>query len=153
MKSEDILKTLGYLTLVVISIYVLFGMLEIGGKGLASIGNKKIMEGLEDRQLDRISKKIQKKLDALDSLNEVFGDEDDNLDQVEDLPEYKDMIEIYKEILMREIRKNLKKAIVDEGKEDRKGMIESFQMLNVLNTIGGGSGVGDAASKVTGGFF
>lgn len=153
MKSEDILKTLGYLTLVVIAIYVLFGMLEIGGKGLASIGEKKIIEGLEDKQLDRISKKIQKKIDAMDSLSEVFGDEDDNLDQIEDLPEYKDMIEIYKEMLMRDIRKNLKRAIVDDGKEDKKGMIESFQMLNVLNTIGGGSGVGGAASKVSDGLF
>ena len=56
-------------------------------------------------------------------------------------------------MLMRDIRKNIKKAIVDDGKEDKKGMIESFQMLNVLNTIGGGSGVGDVASKATGGFF
>jgi hypothetical protein len=151
MKSEDILKTLGYLTLVVIAIYVLFGMLEIGGKGLASIGEKKIMEGLEDRELDRISKKLQKKIDSFDNLSERFGDEDDDLDQVEDLPEYKDMIELYKEMLMRDIRKGLKKAIVDEGKEDKKGMIESFQMLNVLNTIDGGSG--SAASKVTGGMF
>ena len=85
------------------------------GSGKSSLlksiyGEKKIIEGLEDKQLDRISKKIQKKIDALDGLSETFGDEDDDLDQIEDLPEYKDMIEIYKEMLIRDIRKNLKRA-------------------------------------------
>ena len=66
MKSEDIIKTLGYLTLVLIAIYILIGMLDIGGKGLLEIvKSNKLVEGLEDRQLDRIADKLQKQLDAM----------------------------------------------------------------------------------------
>ena len=101
MKSEDIVKTLGYLTLVLIAVYVLFGMLEIGGKGLASAMKNNIIEGMEDKQLDRLAEKLQKKLDIYDDLSERFADQDDNLDQIEDLPEYKDMLEIQKEAFKR----------------------------------------------------
>ena len=47
MSPERIVKTLGYLTLALIAVYVLFGMLEIGGKGLSQIvTSNKLIEGL-----------------------------------------------------------------------------------------------------------
>ena len=155
MKSEDIVKTLGYLTLALIAIYVLFGMLEIGGKGLAEIvTSNKLVEGLEDRQLDRIAEKLQKQLDNHDELSERYGDQDEDLEQVEDLPEFKDMIEIQKENIMREMRLNLKAMIID-GKDTKKSLIESSQLLSALDSVGGGGAggaIGGAAKKMKFGF-
>lgn len=153
MKSEDILKTLGYLTLVVIAIYVLFGMLEIGGKGLASIGNKSIMEGLEDRQLDRLADSLQKKLDAEDELSERYGDQDDELDQVEDLPEYKDMIEVMKDKQIRLIRQDMKKMVLSGGKGNKQNIIDNMLMIQAMELVSGGGGAAQAASKISGGLF
>ena len=152
MKSEDIVKTLGYLTLAVISVYVLFGMLEIGGKGLASAMKNNIIEGMEDKQLDRLAEKLQKKLDSHDDLSERFADQDDNLDQIEDLPEYKDMLEIQKESLMRLLRNDIRDTIIS-GADRKKRIIETYQMLQALEMVGGGGGAGGAAKKLSGGLF
>ena len=155
MKSEDIVKTLGYLTLALIAVYVLFGMLEIGGKGLAEIvTSNKLVEGLEDRQLDRIAEKLQKQLDNHDELSERYGDQDEELEQIEDLPEFKDMIEIQKENIMRQMRQNLKAMIID-GKDTSKSLIESSQLLSALDSVGGGGAggaIGGAAKKMKFGF-
>ena len=150
MKSEDIVKTLGYLTLAVISVYVLFGMLEIGGKGLASAMKNNIIEGMEDKQLDRLAEKLQKKIDIYDDLSERFADQNDNLDQIEDLPEYKDMLEIQKEAFMRTLRTDIKDTVID-GKDKSKRIIETTQMLQALEMVGGGAG--GAAKKLSGGLF
>mgnify|MGYP001255668734 CR=1 FL=1 len=152
MKSEDIVKTLGYLTLALIAIYVLFGMLEIGGKGLSEIvTSNKLVEGLEDRQLDRIADKLQKQLDNHDELSERYGDQDEELEQIEDLPEFKDMIEIQKENIMRQMRNDLKAMIVD-GKDKKASLIASSQFLSALESVGGGGAVGGAAKKMKLGF-
>ena len=151
MKSERIIKTLGYLTLALIAVYVLFGMLEIGGKGLSEIvTSNKLIEGLEDRQLDRLADKLQKQLDNHDELSERLGDQDEELDQIEDLPEFKDLIEIQREKIMRQMRKDLRDMLVD-GKDKRKSIIESNQLLSAIDSVGGGglSGI----EKKTGGIF
>tara|TARA_B110000046_G_C13010371_1_gene406382 strand:- start:418 stop:873 length:456 start_codon:yes stop_codon:yes gene_type:complete len=151
MSPERIVKTLGYLTLALIAVYVLFGMLEIGGKGLSQIvTTNKLIEGLEDKQLDRLADKLQKQLDNHDDLSERFGDQDEELDQIEDLPEYKDMVEIRKENLMRQIRKDLRDMIVD-GKDKRKSIVESSHLLAAMDLVGGG-GIG-GVSKKAGGMF
>ena len=154
MSPDRIVKTLGYLTLALIAVYVLFGMLEIGGKGLAEIvTSNKLVEGLEDRQLDRIADKLQKQLDNHDELSERYGDQDEELEQIEDLPEFKDMIEIQKENIMRQMRNDLKSMILD-GKDTKKSLIESSQLLSALDSVGGGAGgaIGGAAKKVKFGF-
>ena len=152
MKSENIVKTLGYLTLAVISVYVLFGMLEIGGKGLSQIvTSNKLIEGLEDKQLDRIADKLQTQLDNHDELSERYGDIDEELEQIEDLPEFKDMLEIKKESLMRTLRTDIKDTVID-GKDKSKRIIETTQMLQALEMVGGAA-IGGAAKKITGGLF
>ena len=153
MSPERIVKTLGYLTLALIAVYVLFGMLEIGGKGLSQIvTSNKLVEGLEDRQLDRLADKLQKQLDNYDDLSERYGDQDEELDQIEDLPEFKDLIEIQKEKIMRQMRKDLKDMVVD-GKDKRKSIVESSQLLSALDLVGGGGGAAAAAAKKVGGLF
>ena len=153
MSPDRIVKTLGYLTLALIAVYVLFGMLEIGGKGLAEIvTSNKLIEGLEDRQLDRIADKLQKQLDAHDELSERYGDQDEELEQIEDLPEFKDLIEIKKEMVMREMRKELKNMVVD-GRGSDDSLIKKSQLLSALDLIGGGGGaIGGAAKKMKLGF-
>lgn len=152
MKSERIVKTLGYLTLALIAVYVLFGMLEIGGKGLSQIvTSNKLIEGLEDKQLDRIADKLQTQLDNHDELSERYGDQDEELEQIEDLPEFKDMIEIQKENIMRKMRNDLKSMIID-GKDTKKSLIESNQLLSAMDLVGGGGGASGAAKKM-GGLF
>jgi HSP90 family molecular chaperone len=151
MSPERIVKTLGYLTLALIAVYVLFGMLEISGKGLSQIvTSNKLVEGLEDRQLDRLADKLQKQLDNYDELSERLGDQDEELDQIEDLPEFKDLIEIQKEKIMRQMRKDLRDMLVD-GKDKRKSIIESNQLLSAMDSVGGGDLSGVA--KKTGGLF
>lgn len=151
MSPDRIVKTLGYLTLALIAVYVLFGMLEIGGKGLSEIvTSNKLIEGLEDRQLDRIADKLQKQLDNHDELSERYGDQDEELEQIEDLPEFKDMIEIQKENIMRKMRNDLKSMIID-GKDTKKSLIESSQLLSAMDAVGGGA-IGGAAKKVKFGF-
>lgn len=152
MSPDRIVKTLGYLTLALIAVYVLFGMLEIGGKGLSEIvTSNKLIEGLEDRQLDRIADKLQKQLDNHDELSERYGDQDEELEQIEDLPEFKDMIEIQKENIMRKMRNDLKSMIID-GKDTKKSLIESNQLLSAMDLVGGGGGVSGSAKKL-GGLF
>ena len=153
MSPDRIVKTLGYLTLALIAVYVLFGMLEIGGKGLAEIvTSNKLVEGLEDRQLDRIADKLQKQLDNHDELSERYGDQDEELEQIEDLPEFKDLIEIKKEMIMREMRKELKNMVVD-GKGNDDSLIKKSQLLSALDSVGGGGGaIGGAAKKMKLGF-
>lgn len=152
MSPDRIVKTLGYLTLALIAVYVLFGMLEIGGKGLSEIvTSNKLIEGLEDRQLDRIADKLQKQLDNHDELSERYGDQDEELEQIEDLPEFKDMIEIQKENIMRKMRNDLKSMIID-GKDTKKSLIESNQLLSAMDLVGGGGGASGAAKKM-GGLF
>ena len=154
MKSERIVKTLGYLTLALIAVYVLFGMLEIGGKGLSQIvTSNKLIEGLEDKQLDRIADKLQTQLDNHDELSERYGDIDEELEQIEDLPEFKDMVEIQKEKIMRQMRNDVKDMIIS-GKDKRDSIITASQLLSALNLVGGGAGgaIGGAAKKMKFGF-
>ena len=148
MSPDRIVKTLGYLTLALIAVYVLFGMLEIGGKGLAEIvKSNKLVEGLEDRQLDRIADKLQKQLDAkADELSERYGDQDEELEQIEDLPEFKDLIEIKKEMVMREMRQELKNMVVD-GRGSDDSLIKKSQLLSALDLIGGGGAIEVGAAK------
>lgn len=153
MKSERIVKTLGYLTLALIAVYVLFGMLEIGGKGLSEIvTSNKLIEGLEDKQLDRLADKLQKQLDNHDELSERFADQDEELEQIEDLPEFKDMIEIQKESLMRILRTDIKDTVIN-NKDNTKRITETTQMLQALEMVGGGGGGAGGAAKKMGGFF
>ena len=153
MKSERIVKTLGYLTLALIAVYVLFGMLEIGGKGLSEIvTSNKLIEGLEDKQLDRLADKLQKQLDNHDELSERFADQDEELEQIEDLPEFKDMLEIQKESLMRILRTDIKDTVIS-NKDNSKRITETIQMLQALEMVGGGGGGAGGAAKKMGGFF
>jgi len=152
MNPERIVKTLGYLTLALIAVYVLFGMLEIGGKGLSQIvTSNKLIEGLEDKQLDRIADKLQTGLDYYDELSERYGDQDEELDQIEDLPEFKDSVEIQKEIIMRQMRKDLKDMLVDGKLKSYDSLIRSFQVLSAIDLVEGGGGASGAAKK--GGLF
>jgi hypothetical protein len=151
MSPERIIKTLGYLTLALIAVYVLFGMLEISGKGLSQIvTSNKLVEGLEDRQLDRLAEKLQKQLDNYDDLSERYGDQDEELDQIEDLPEFKDLVEIQKEKIMRQMRKDLKDMVVD-GKDKRKSIVESSHLLSAMDLVLDGGAIGTA--KKVGGVF
>lgn len=152
MKSERIVKTLGYLTLALIAVYVLFGMLEIGGKGLSEIvKSNKLIEGLEDKQLDRIADKLQTQLDNHDELSERYGDQDEELEQIEDLPEFKDMLEIQKENIMRQMRNDVKDWIIS-GKDKKASLIASSQLLTAIDVVGGGGAIGGAAKKMKLGF-
>ena len=152
MKSERIVKTLWYLTLALIAVYVLFGMLEIGGKGLSQIvTSNKLIEGLEDKQLDRIADKLQTQLDNHDELSERYGDIDEELEQIEDLPEFKDMVEIQKEKIMRQMRNDVKDMIIS-GKDKRDSIITASQLLSALNLVGDGGAIGGAAKKMKLGF-
>ena len=61
------------------------------------------------------------------------------------------MLEIKKESLMRTLRTDIKDTVID-GKDKSKRIIETTQMLQALEMVGGAA-IGGAAKKITGGLF
>ena len=53
MNTNTIITTLGCLALLLISLYFIYGLLKIGGEGLASLGPSPVIEGMTDKQKER----------------------------------------------------------------------------------------------------
>ena len=152
MNSEQIIKTLGYLTLILIAVYVLFGMLDMGGKGLASMAkSNKIVEGMDDRKLDRIAEKLGKTLESYESMQERLDDMAEDVDQVLELPEAKDILDLQIQSIENEIKSRVKDTLLGEGnKKTEEIIINQMNMLNALKLVqSGGGGVGE---KISSGF-
>ena len=105
---------LGYFALVLIGIYFVFGFLKISGEGLASMGyeNNYIIEGMTDKDQEKILEKFDKNIDKvlkkrqkdLDKLNEEI-----------DIGEYKEKLEELQRI-EKEIFKKTFYSILVKGK-------------------------------------
>ena len=153
MNSEQIIKTLGYLTLILIAVYVLFGMLDMGGKGLTLMAkSNKIVEGMDDRKLDRIAEKLGKKLESIEDMEERYEDLDADLDDVEDLPEFKDLLDNLVEQSKRTIRSAVKDMVVDGNMSKKSKIIDEMHYINALSMVSSGGAIGGAAKNITGGF-
>ena len=104
---------LGYCALILIAIYFTYGILKISGEGLASFGyeNNFIREGFSDKQKEEKLKNIKKDSEQMKAMNEHISKLKDQLNTVNDMPEYEELIDSYKNYIDVVIRITLQNAL------------------------------------------
>ena len=104
---------LGYAALVLIGLYFTVGILKISGEGLAKLGypNNFIREGFSDKQKEEKLKNIKKDSEQMKAMNEHISKLKDQLNTVNDMPEYEELIDGYRNYLDVVIRITLQNAL------------------------------------------
>ena len=59
MKSKEIVLTLGYIAIFCIALYLVLGLLKMSGQGLSSMTGGPLIEGMTDRQREKMEKDIE----------------------------------------------------------------------------------------------
>tara|TARA_B100002051_G_scaffold119662_1_gene114024 strand:+ start:236 stop:664 length:429 start_codon:yes stop_codon:yes gene_type:complete len=113
MNKEKMVLYLGYAALVLIGLYFTVGILKISGEGLAKLGypNNFIQEGFSDKQKEEKLKKIKKDSEQMKAMNEHISKLKDQLNTVNDMPEYEELIDSYKNYIDVVIRITLQNAL------------------------------------------
>ena len=106
---------LGYFALILIGIYFTFGFLKISGEGLASLGyeNNFIQEGFSDKDLDKKEKKIKKLLKNKEFLETQISKNEEQIDAINDIPEYQEMLETYRNFCESTIKLHVQNQLID----------------------------------------
>ena len=106
---------LGYFALILIGIYFTFGFLKISGEGLASLGyeNNFIQEGFSDKDLDKKEKKIRKLLKNKEFLETQISKNEEQIDAINDIPEYQEMLETYRNFCESTIKLHVQNQLID----------------------------------------
>ena len=115
---------LGYAALALIGLYFTVGILKISGEGLAKLGyeNNFIQEGFSDKQEEAFGKKIKNILKGKKD-NDVFDEKRrDEIDGINDLDGYDEVVEMMKQNVDTQIRSMLQQAILNNGINDEKTM-------------------------------
>jgi len=165
MQKKQIVLYLGYSALILLALYFAVGILKIGGDGLAALGYSEdsikegFIEGMsqeekEEKKQERLQKKLEEQVEQNAKLDERRESVREELDTVEGMPEYQDIIENHKDILELTVRNIIKDCITNNKPLDSKSasIIKSMQMLKALDMAGSGGGAGGAAKKA-GGYF
>jgi len=120
---------LGYCALILIAIYFTYGILKISGEGLASLGyeNNFIREGFSDKQKESTEKNLKDQYNRSKSLNKIMEDGKEKINAINDMPEYEELIELYKSWFDYNIRWEIQNAIVSGKDFDKK--MERLQKL------------------------
>jgi len=165
MQKKQIVLYLGYSALILLALYFASGLLKIGGEGLASLGysGDSLKEGFgrrgddddkQEKKDERLQKKFQEHVERNEKEEEHFDKMREELNRVEGMPEYQDIIDHYKDVIELMIRQIMVKAF-SSGSDLMKSVPElnKYQtLLKALDMAGGGGGGGGAASKA-GGYF
>ena len=125
MKVDQIIATLGCLTLTLLAIYFIIGLLKIGGDGLSSINSKydlNIIEGLENKDTtikntQNLIKDVKRKVSIAEETLDVDDYDDVAIDGLR-TAKYKLRYEIMKIGLTegRNINKSELKKLVEDYK-------------------------------------
>jgi len=179
MKANKIITTLGCLALILLSLYFVYGLLKIGGEGLASLGySSSVIEGMTEKEEKNYTSKfnetaafIEKKMEEMktgDETRDVHARSIVNLDDVEGFSDLKEEVIDYVSF-MRKYMVNATILEIGLSKERWAGtinkvvqskssslhLIEKYdKFLNALKSdgnTGGGVAKGGAATK--GGLF
>ncbi len=121
---------LGYAALVLIGLYFTVGILKISGEGLAKLGypNNFIREGFSDKQKEEKEKKIKKQAEQMKGMDEHIDKMKDMLNTVNDMPEYEELIDSYRNYIDLLLRSTLQNALTS-----KKGVNENtMKMLDRL---------------------
>ena len=128
---------LGYCALILIAIYFTYGILKISGEGLASLGyeNNFIREGFSDKQKESSEKQIKSLLSMLkDRTGKTVEDRQEKIDAINDIPEYEELIELYKSNVESNLRNMVQDGVTSGKIEDNlKKLGEQKLLLDLLN--------------------
>ncbi len=162
MNPQKIVLTLGYLSLILLSVYFLTGLLKISGEGLSKLGyTETFIEGMsnEERQeqkMERLSKSLDKFIKQYDEMSEQLDKKNDEINQVMGLSEFSQIIEIYKSQKETDIKQKLVDAVSNGRGIDSiaASIIKDAQLIQALDSYGSSGGMASgAASKASGGYF
>ncbi len=137
MDKEKMVLYLGYCALILIAIYFTYGILKISGEGLASLGyeNNFIREGFSDKQKESSEKKIKDLLSMVKSRTpKTVEDRQEKIDAINDIPEYEELIELYKSYVESNLRNMVQDGAISgklEGNTKKLG--EQKLLLDLLN--------------------
>tara|TARA_B110001454_G_C12329760_1_gene271364 strand:+ start:14 stop:433 length:420 start_codon:yes stop_codon:yes gene_type:complete len=133
MKTNQIISTLGCLTLIILAIYFVTGLLKIGGDGLSTLGSKydlNMIEGFENKDTaikntQNLIKDIKRKLSTAE---ETF-----------DVDDYDDVAIEGLRVAKYKIRYDIMKIGLTEGRNmDRaqlKKMVENYKLADDILKI------------------
>ena len=115
---------LGYAALALIGIYFTFGILKISGEGLAKLGypNNFIREGFSDKQKEEKLKNIKRGNEQMKSMDKHMDIMKDTLNTVNDMPEYEQMIDSYRNYIDLITRSTLQTALTSKKGLDTNTM-------------------------------
>ena len=156
MKTNQIITTLGCLALLLISLYFIYGLLKIGGEGLASLGYSPIIEGMTDKQKERLAKRFEKTGKKADEWIETIekGPVGDTLelDEVDNFANMKSgvvrVVETLKDLKINEYLKEASVVINKGGEGVDKGValmdkidsiIKYDKFITILKAYSGGA--------------
>ena len=165
MQKKQIVLYLGYSALILLALYFASGLLKIGGEGLAALKapantlKEGFIEGMTDEEKqekknERLQKKLEEQVEENAKMDEAIDSTREELDTVEGMPEYQDIVEYHKESYELTVRNIIKDCITNNKPLDSKSasIIKNMQMLKALDMVGSGGGAGGVAKK-TGGYF
>ena len=121
---------LGYAALVLIGLYFTVGILKISGEGLAKLGypNNFIREGFSDKQKEEKQNQIKKLSEQMKGTEKHMDQMKDILNTVNDMPEYEELIDSYRNYIDILIRLSTQNALTSKN-----GMNENtMKMLDRL---------------------
>ena len=133
MKTNQIISTLGCLTLIILAIYFVTGLLKIGGDGLSTLGSKydlNMIEGYANKDVaikntQNLIKDIKRKLSTAEETFDVDDYDDIAIEGLE-LAKYK-------------LRYEIMKAGLTEGrnidKAQLKKMVENYKLADDILKI------------------
>ena len=130
MNKETMVLYLGYAALVLIGLYFTFGILKISGEGLAKLGypNNFIREGFSDKQKEDKQNQIKKLAEQMKGTEKHMDQMKDILNTVNDMPEYEELIDSYRNYIDILIRMSTQNALTSKN-----GMNENtMKMLDRL---------------------
>lgn len=165
MQKKQIVLYLGYSALILLALYFASGLLKIGGEGLAALRapvsalKEGFIEGMTDEEKqekknERLQKKLEEQVEENSKMDEAIDSTREELDTVEGMSEYQDIVEYHKDILELTVRNQIKECITNNKPLDSKSasIIKNMQMLKALDMVGSGGGAGSVGKKV-GGYF
>ena len=124
MNKEKMVLYLGYAALALIGLYFTFGILKISGEGLAKLGypNNFIREGFSDKEKEEKEKYIKRGNENMKNAEEMMDKLKDNLNTVNDMPEYDQMINSYRNYVDVLLRATLQNALTSKKGLDANTM-------------------------------
>ena len=131
---------LGYAALALIGLYFTVGILKISGEGLAKLGypNNFIREGFSDKEKGEKEKNIKRGNEQMKGAEKWLDKLKDQLNTVNDMSEYEEMIDSYRNYIDLLLRVSLQNALTSkkgldsgsmkmlEGLKNQKDLLDNY---------------------------